>query len=542
MKLTTSLPTEVVRTQLARIIESRQFCNAPRLSRFLTYLVEEALAGRADRLKGYTIGIDVFDRPKDFDPQTDTIVRVQARALRQKLEQFYVQDGQDDPIHIAIEKGSYEPSFFLSWDGERPSAIKPDAIGTSTAKPSIAVLPFDNYSPDAANEFISHGLTEETIANLSRFKEISVFSRSTMETVKLNKMTIPQIQEALGADFVLEGSLMIRDGRIDVSINLVDAVADSIVLVDHFCDRMELPAFYEMQDRMAMRIAARITDRFGPLGLYARRAAAEGRSQKWETYNWISRYHQLSFELSPVERAEIRDGLLSVLEEDDGSSDAHAVLALVLADEYHMPPAGGDDLLPQMMEQARLAVSCDPQNAVAHKALAMARFFAGDLEGFDRSARLALSLNPGYGELLAKLGTCYAALAKWDVAVDLLDQAIALNPVHAGWFHTVKAIAIAMTAGPAEAKVEIERAPIAAAFFYHAYLTWFLVEMGDMEGALREKARLLEVEPDFECFFFRHARAWHIDPAIIDRAVAAWRKVGFTFPGWAAGEPGGKTS
>ncbi|MFX0546369.1 tetratricopeptide repeat protein [Roseovarius sp. S1116L3] len=539
MKLTTSLPTDVVRTQLARIIESRQFCNAPRLSRFLTYLVEEALAGRADRLKGYTIGIDVFDRPKDFDPQTDTIVRVQARALRQKLEQFYVQDGQDDPIHIAIEKGSYEPSFFLSWDGKRPTAVRPGALGTSLDKPSIAVLPFDNYSPGGADDFISHGLTEETIANLSRFKEISVFSRSTMETVKQNKMTIPQIQEVLGADFVLEGSLMMRDGRIDVSINLVDAAADSIVLVDHFCDRMELPAFYEMQDRMAMRIAARITDRFGPLGLYAQRAAAAGLSQKWETYNWISRYHQLSFELSPAEREEIRDGLLAVLEEDGGSSDAHAVLALVLADEYHMPPAGGDDLLTQMMEQAMMAVSCDPQNAVAHKALAVARFFAGDLEGFDRSAQLAISLNPGYGELMAKLGTCYAALAKWDVAVDLLDQAIALNPVHAGWFHTIKAIAVAMTKGPAEAKTEIESAPIPNTFFYHAYLTWFLAELGEMERAMDEKARVLELEPDFECFMVRHARAWHLDPAITSRAMAAWEKVGLTFPeetGEAAGD------
>ncbi len=89
MKLTTSLPREVVETQLARIVASKQFCNAPRLSRFLTYVVEESLAGRSDRLKGYAIALEAFDKPADFDPQTDTIVRVQARALRQKLDHYY---------------------------------------------------------------------------------------------------------------------------------------------------------------------------------------------------------------------------------------------------------------------------------------------------------------------------------------------------------------------------------------------------------------------------------------------------------------------
>ena len=70
MELTTSLPREVIETQLSRIIDSSQFRNAPRLSRFLTYVVDQSLAGRAEHLKGYTIGLEVFDKPDDFDPQT----------------------------------------------------------------------------------------------------------------------------------------------------------------------------------------------------------------------------------------------------------------------------------------------------------------------------------------------------------------------------------------------------------------------------------------------------------------------------------------
>ncbi len=139
MRLVTSLPDEVVQTQLARVIASRQFCNAPRLSRFLTYVVEQCLAGRSDRLKGYTIGLEVFDKDADFDPQTDTIVRVQARALRQKLDQYYAQDGVDDPVYISIAKGGYEPTFFVSWEGEKPTDSVVAANSRRTNKPSIAV-------------------------------------------------------------------------------------------------------------------------------------------------------------------------------------------------------------------------------------------------------------------------------------------------------------------------------------------------------------------------------------------------------------------
>ena len=58
------------------------------------HLVEQALSGRAGELKEYAIGVDVFDRPPSFDPRTDTIVRVQARRLRGKLDAYYARAGR----------------------------------------------------------------------------------------------------------------------------------------------------------------------------------------------------------------------------------------------------------------------------------------------------------------------------------------------------------------------------------------------------------------------------------------------------------------
>ena len=206
MQLTTSLPTEVLENQLKRILDSKHFRNAPRLSRFLTYVVSEMLAGRQDRLKGYTIGLGGFDKNAEFDPQTDTIVRVQARALRQKLDQYYLQDGADDPVFIAIKKGGYEPTFSVIPDGKKPHGTDAASTRVETKNPSIAVLPFDNIGQRTSFDFLSDGLTEGTISNLSRFKDLSVFSRATTEQAKLQRLSVGQIFNLFHPDFVLEGS------------------------------------------------------------------------------------------------------------------------------------------------------------------------------------------------------------------------------------------------------------------------------------------------------------------------------------------------
>src|SRR5262245_38357175 len=74
--------------QLARILDSRAFRQADRLKRFLTFIVEETLAGRGERLKEFVVGVEVFGKPESFDPRNDPIVRVQARRLRSQLARY----------------------------------------------------------------------------------------------------------------------------------------------------------------------------------------------------------------------------------------------------------------------------------------------------------------------------------------------------------------------------------------------------------------------------------------------------------------------
>ena len=99
------------RLALATVCNGRYFANSLRLRAFLEYIVEQALNGKTDELKEYSIGVDVFDRGTSFDPRTDTIVRVHAGRLRKKLAEHYSGDGLTDRIVIEVPKGGYVPTF-----------------------------------------------------------------------------------------------------------------------------------------------------------------------------------------------------------------------------------------------------------------------------------------------------------------------------------------------------------------------------------------------------------------------------------------------
>src|SRR5215510_5329524 len=100
-----------VRAALERIVASPTFRASTQLAAFLRFVVEAALGGQGDRIKGYTIAVEALGRSADFDPQTDPIVRVEAGRLRRALERYYANGGADDPIAIELPRGSYAPTF-----------------------------------------------------------------------------------------------------------------------------------------------------------------------------------------------------------------------------------------------------------------------------------------------------------------------------------------------------------------------------------------------------------------------------------------------
>src|SRR5260370_3061661 len=102
MSTPAGLPDEVVQAQLKKILTSRTFAHSERLRRFVRYCVEQALLGRPENLREYAIGLEVFDRRDDYNPASDPIVRVEARRLRSKLNDYYQVEGQHDPLIIDV--------------------------------------------------------------------------------------------------------------------------------------------------------------------------------------------------------------------------------------------------------------------------------------------------------------------------------------------------------------------------------------------------------------------------------------------------------
>lgn len=119
--------------QVQRILKSATFRNSTTLQQLLQFLTAKVLeGGGAEALKEYTIGVEAFGRSEDFDPKTDTIVRVQIHRLRQKLAEYYDADGSSDPILIEIPKGHYLPSFeaapISGADPNRTFTPQPDGV------------------------------------------------------------------------------------------------------------------------------------------------------------------------------------------------------------------------------------------------------------------------------------------------------------------------------------------------------------------------------------------------------------------------------
>ena len=111
-KKESDVPEGAIREQLLRMLDSPIFVHSHRLSRFLCFTVETTLAGQAETLKEYLIGTEVYDRKPPYHPSVDSIVRSEARRLRNKLKQYYESVGKDDSVFIYYRPGrGYVPVF-----------------------------------------------------------------------------------------------------------------------------------------------------------------------------------------------------------------------------------------------------------------------------------------------------------------------------------------------------------------------------------------------------------------------------------------------
>jgi TolB-like protein len=209
---------KLVHVELERLLVSRELRGSKALADLLRYCVEQTLANNPAQLKEYWIGVNVFRRGDDFDPAADPIVRVQARRLRHKLEAHY----RSNALHavtIALRKGAYLTEFQMN-------PVEPPANGTAPALSpiaSVAVLPIADLNSDVENRSFCEGLMDELIHALAESGDLMVVARTSLLQYRNTLIDIRDIGQQLGADAIIEGSVVREASRRRVSIRLIDA-------------------------------------------------------------------------------------------------------------------------------------------------------------------------------------------------------------------------------------------------------------------------------------------------------------------------------
>jgi adenylate cyclase len=264
-----------------RLIGSQALGESDRLRALLRYLVTEEIEGRGDRLKAFSIATDVFGRGSTFDPQTDSIVRVEVGRLRKALELYYATDGQADPLQISIARGGYRPNIALVskqarggnsrriWLAVLAAAmallvtgsiawwLRPvqqhDALVIGVLKPKVS-----GEAPVA--DFIGAGVRDEFMALLSRSPTLAVVPLDGMPPLGAAAKGEPAI------DFILRSSVQMIGNRLIVQEVLLSGV-DGRVLTD----RKDEVAFtvddlVALQTQIAERIAQDVGRPFGLVG------------------------------------------------------------------------------------------------------------------------------------------------------------------------------------------------------------------------------------------------------------------------------------
>ena len=217
--MVTSDPTitpDQVRAALQRIVASPDFPATMRNRRFLTYITEKTLAGKAQELNGYQVATEVFGRPANFNATTDPIVRIEAGKLRRDLEVYYLKSGADEEIGLALPRGGYIPSFY------RRETRDVKASGFSLDPQGITVHAL--HSNQCALAQAEPAFRARVADRLAREPEVAVFAGPAFysDGGLLDSDTVREVARRNGTRFVLSGDAAGLDGSVVFTARLHD--------------------------------------------------------------------------------------------------------------------------------------------------------------------------------------------------------------------------------------------------------------------------------------------------------------------------------
>ena len=507
---------KAIRKQLARILDSVPFQHSPRRQQFLEFIVNEALAGRS--VKGYDVALEVFGRPETFDPIVDPVVRVEAGRLREKLREYYGAEGEGDPIRIDLPKGTYTPQIKFRHEDAPQIGFQngPPTQEVSSTVPSVAVLPFDDLSPDQNLGHLGDGVAEDIITALSRFPDLAVVARTSSFTYKGKAVDIRLIGKELGVGYVVEGSVRKEADKLRIISQLIETKNGEHVWAERF-DRSGVDP-WAIQDEVTGMIVSAMTGERGALKQAQYRQAWGKGATTLEEYDYYLRGHEqlMRYTKEGIERSGKiwREGLAKfpgspLLKVKLGWHHITRVANFISDD----PPADvrkAGELARQVLAQEHLSLQVARlANWLISHVLVRERDFDGTLAAAERAVALA----PYDTFMLSSLMMVHVQAGRPDLALEWADQIAARDPA-LGWFYNHRrGWAYLVLESFGEAVDALRQTEFNDA---HLLLAIAYVRLGRPADAFAEVQKMMKINPAIT------AQAWRLgysfrDPAILDR-------------------------
>jgi len=407
-----------------------------RLCQLLEYLVKETLAGRTEQLIGYTIGLEVFNRDKDFNPELDPIVRIQAGRLRRALEKYYSNEGKNDPVRFTIPVGNYSPLFIPNLDLDaKPSEEIGETQVDSSAKPGIIVLPLTNLTGEAEQEYFAKGITEEISIELTRYEDFRVIGFRIKDYYNNDNEAHKKLLSNLNANFIVQGSVRKDKNKIKVSVRLTDAFTKEQLWGEQFKRELNPSNLISIQEDIARETVTTIANEYG---IIPQRIAKESKKKaptELDTYEAILRYYNYQIHHTPETAHLAFISLEEALNKDPESGVAHAMLASLYGTRYELDLPNSTGSLEKLVELTDKAIKLEPQDQLVQIIYAWRFFVLNQREKFLYEMEKALDLNPNSPFRIGAIGFFLSLHGEWEKGKQLLDKAMKQNVGYPAWYY-----------------------------------------------------------------------------------------------------------
>jgi adenylate cyclase len=392
------------------------------------------------------------------------------------------------------------------------------------ARPSIAVLPFDNMSGDPEQGYFADGITEDIITDLSKVSGLFVIARNSSFAYKGMAPDIRKVSRELGVRYVLEGSVRRAANRIRINAQMIDGTTGGHLWAERYDRGIE--DIFAVQDEVTRTIVSALKVKLTP----SEEARREGRAKvDPEAYDLLVRSRQTMLQLNAQASRESRGMLERVIALDPNLAAAYARLSIITFAEYvNRWNDATPENLTQAMELARKAIELDDTEAQAHISLAIALTWARRLDEAERSAERAVALDSNSADAFTALGNTRDFQGRHEDAVALYTRAHRLDPQFDMSLHFLGRALLTLGRFD-EAEIAFKRRLTLAprSDMTRFYLACLYGRTGRHEEARRYWQETLEVNPNFSIGHLKQVLPYR-DPDTLDRLVEGLRQAGIS--------------